>query len=71
MNDDIRKAIAANPKAATVWGNLGWTQFGMGKYEEAIISSHKALELDSKLAYVKFNLGLIYAVQNDWEKAKA
>src|SRR5207302_1278944 len=53
-----------------VWGNLGWTLYGMGKYDEALAASRKALELDAKLAYVRFNMGLIYAVQGDWTRAE-
>jgi tetratricopeptide (TPR) repeat protein len=62
---EYQGVVKANPNVASVWGNLGWTQYGAGKYADAIASSRKALELDAKLAYVRFNLGLIYAVQGD------
>lgn len=67
---EYQTVIAGNPKVPSIWGNLGWTQYGAGKYADAIASSRKALELDSNLAYVRFNLGLIYAVQGDWTAAR-
>src|SRR5262249_16032834 len=62
--------LESNPKVPTMWGNLGWTQYGMRKYAEALESSRKALAIDPKLAYVRFNIGLIFAVQNDWDHAQ-
>ena len=53
-----------------MWGNLGWAQYNAGKFEDAIKSSRKALTYDSKLAYVRLNLGLLYAVQNRWSDAQ-
>ena len=58
---------AANP---LIWGNLGWTQYNAGKYSDALASSKKALAIDSSLAYVRFNLGLIYAVLGDSANSK-
>ncbi len=57
--------LAKNGNNPLIWGNFGWSQYGAGKYADAIISTRKAISLDPKLAYVKFNLGLIYAVQGD------
>jgi tetratricopeptide (TPR) repeat protein len=67
---EYQSILAANPNAATIWGNLGWTQYGAGKLTEAIESSRKALERDPSLAYVRLNIGLIYAVQGDWENSR-
>ena len=58
------------PEDPYLWGNMGWSQYGAGKYDEAIASSRKALTYDNKLPYVRFNLGLIYAVQNKWTEAQ-
>jgi len=63
---EYRKVLEADPKRATAWGNLGWTQYQAGRLDDAIQSSRKALELDQSLAYVQFNLGLIYAAKGDW-----
>ena len=67
---EYRAAIAKSDKDATLWGNLGWAQYNAEKYDDAIQSCHKALELDPKQSYVRFNLGLIYAVRNQWREAE-
>lgn len=66
----LYQKLLAEAPSAILWGNLGWTQYNAGKYAEAIESSRKALEMDPKLAYVRLNLGLFYAVQNRWEEAR-
>lgn len=63
-------ALKITPDNATLWGNLGWTQYEAAQYEAAIQNSRKALELDGSLAYVRLNLGLLYAVQNNWTEAQ-
>ena len=62
-------ALKFTPDNATIWGNLGWSQYEAGQYEAAIQNSRKALELDASLAYVRLNLGLTYATQNNWSEA--
>lgn len=72
-DDAIREyqaALEIAADSATTWGNLGWTQYEAGQYEAAIQSSRKALALDGSLAYVRLNLGLIYATQDKWTLAE-
>ena len=63
-------ALKITPDNATLWGNLGWAQYEAGQYAAAIQNSRKALELDGSLAYVRLNLGLAYATQNNWTEAQ-
>jgi tetratricopeptide (TPR) repeat protein len=67
---DYNAAIKINPKNGEVWGRLGWCQFCVGKYADAVNNSRKALELDDKLTWARLNLGLIYATQDDGSAAK-
>lgn len=68
--NEYMEALKIAPDNATTWGNLGWTQYEAGHYDAAILSSRKALEKDTTLAYVRLNLGLLYAVQNQWPEAQ-
>ena len=65
-----RLALQLNQRDGTLWGNLGWSQYGAGRYTEALDSSGKALAIDSKLAYVRYNIGLINAVLDRWPQAR-
>src|SRR5262249_11013382 len=67
---EYKVALQIRPDDPILLGNLGWSQYGAKKYEEALQSSRKALAKDSKLAYVWLNLGLIYSVQNRWNDAE-
>ncbi len=60
-----RQAIKLSPKQASLWGNMGWSQYLLGDYLDAVSSSNRALVLDPTLTYVRYNLGLICAVQGD------
>ena len=65
-----KQALTIQPKDAISWGNLGWAEYGAGQYQEAISSSEKALTIDKTLAYVRFNMGLIYAVESNLSEAQ-
>ncbi len=67
-----RSALRLRPAlgSATFLGNLGWYEYLAGHIYDSIKSSRSALEKDSKLTYVRLNLGLSYATQDDWSKAK-
>jgi tetratricopeptide (TPR) repeat protein len=67
---EYKIALAKTPGDAILWGNLGWAQYNAEKYDDAIQSSRKALEIDPKQSYVRFNLGLIYAVRNQWRESQ-
>ena len=55
----ISKAIALNPKDATLHSNLGGILKELGKLEEAELSTRKAIELKPDFANAHLNLGSI------------
>ena len=54
---------------ASVHANLGSAFIGLGKYEPAIKSFERALEIEPKPTSVLFNLGLAYYYQHDYRPA--
>ena len=66
---EYRLALAAAPNSASLWGNLGWSQYEEGLMDESVSSGRKALTLDPKQAYVRFNIGLAYAARDQWTQA--
>lgn len=66
---EYRIALAAAPNSASLWGNLGWSQYEEGLMDESVTSGRKALTLDPKQAYVRFNIGLAYAARDQWTQA--
>jgi tetratricopeptide (TPR) repeat protein len=66
---EYRLALVTAPNNATLWGNLGWSQYEEGLMDESVTSGRKALALDPKQAYVRFNIGLAYAVRDQWTQA--
>lgn len=67
---ECRHLLTLQPNNAVVWGNLGWFQFLAGELQEALTSTEKAIQLDSGLAYVRYNLGLLLAVKGDRQRAE-
>jgi tetratricopeptide (TPR) repeat protein len=66
---EYRLALATAPNSASLWGNLGWSQYEEGLMDESVTSGRKALALDPKQAYVRFNIGLAYAARDQWTQA--
>jgi len=66
---EYRLALEAAPDSAALWGNLGWSQYEEGLMDESVTSGRKALALDPKQAYVRFNIGLAYAARDQWTQA--
>jgi tetratricopeptide (TPR) repeat protein len=54
---------------AITLGNLGWKAFERGDYNKCIECSKKALELDSSLGFVYFNIGLTYLMMGEGVEA--
>jgi hypothetical protein len=50
-----------------LYGNMGWKSFERGDYDKCLELSHKAIQLDSTLVWVKFNISLTYLVQEKSE----
>lgn len=61
---EYKIALTITPDDPYLWGNLGWADYNAGKYDEAVAASRKALSFDKTLAYVRFNIGLAYAVRD-------
>jgi WD40 repeat protein len=55
---------------ATFWDTLGWCEYLAGQIDDAIKSYCTALRKDPTLTDVRLDLGLSYATQNDWPRAK-
>lgn len=66
---EYRLALAEAPNSAPLWGNIGWSQYEEGLMDESVTSGRKALALDPKQSYVRFNIGLAYAARNQWTQA--
>ena len=56
--EDATSRRPANPRA---WSNLGEGYVNASRYDEAIRSCEKAIDLDSKLSPAYYNLGLAFA----------
>ena len=69
--DVARAALRANPRSAVALGNVGWFLYAVGSVPEAIADDQRALSLDGSQDWVRYNLGLAYAVQGDWPRAQA
>lgn len=62
------KAIEHRPRLLSM-GNLGWVYFLLGDYDEAEHYSRRALAIDGSMDYVRLNLGLLYLVQEERDRA--
>lgn len=69
--DVARAALRANPSSAVALGNVGWSLYAVGSVPEAIADDQRALALDGSQDWVRYNLGLAYAVRGDWPHAQA
>ncbi len=67
--DAYNKAIARNPGKAVLYGNLAWTYYLQGDFQKCLDYSGKALAIDPKLYYVKFNIALTNLRTGNLEQA--
>ena len=63
-------AVKANPANADAWGCLGWCQYQTGQMAQAILADNRALTMNPAQPWVRYNLGLTYAVEGDWNHAR-
>lgn len=63
-------AVKANPADASVEGTLGWCQYQAGQTAQAIQTDIHALTMNPSQPWVRYNLGLTYAVRGDWKDAR-
>lgn len=66
----LNKAIAASPKMAELYSNLGIVQLAQGERRDAIKSFRKALDISNDEAVAASNLGAIYVQEKDYGKAQ-
>ena len=55
--DDLRRALALNPKNAIAWNNLGTIQEHLSHTADALAAYRKAAALSPTLAEAKTNIG--------------
>ncbi len=70
--EEFKKAdtlFTVDKDKAKCWESIGWEYYLLGEYEESIEYSRKALEFDSTLSLLKFNLGLAQLAKGDLEDA--
>lgn len=58
----LKRATDANPNNAPAWGLLGWYEYTAGNLTAAIAHDQVALNMNSRLAWTRYNLALCYAV---------
>ena len=67
---DYEAARAVGRDDINVVGNLGWTYYLLGRFDDAIRMDRHALELDSRRIGVRFNLGLALLAAGQVEAAQ-
>ncbi|MBI1878959.1 MAG: tetratricopeptide repeat protein, partial [Chloroflexi bacterium] len=68
---DYEAAQAAGRDDANVAGNLGWTYYLLGRFDDAIEMDRHALEMDADLVGAHFNLGLALLAAGQIEAGQA
>nr|WP_216665517.1 tetratricopeptide repeat protein [Pseudoruegeria sp. HB172150] len=58
--DMIEQAVAASPNSGYIIDSLGWVQFQMGRYDDAVVNLERAAELMAVDAVVNDHLGDAY-----------
>ena len=66
---DFKQVLAANPKVAGAYANLGVIHMRRKQWPEALAMLHKAEKLAPQVAGIRLNIGLIYFRQNDFLSA--
>lgn len=56
-----KRAVALAPNAGEIVDSLGWAQYKLGRYDEAIKTLRKAAELEPDIAEIRYHLGAAYA----------
>lgn len=65
------EAIRRNPGRAKYWNTLGVAEIRLGRFEQAVTSLKRHLELDSRSATGWANLGLAYCKQGFFAEARS
>ena len=65
----LRACVAIYPDFPYAYFDLGTTLMKLGKYEEAQLATEKSAAVDMYNPQVKFQLGMIYELQEEWDLA--
>ncbi|GAB4340928.1 MAG: hypothetical protein OHK0038_20540 [Flammeovirgaceae bacterium] len=68
---DYRKAMALDETYSTAFGNFGWLKYLKQEYDSCIYYSEKAIALDNRAFYAKYNLALSKLCLGNFQEAKA
>jgi tetratricopeptide (TPR) repeat protein len=71
MKQELQQAIALDPTLADAYNLLAFAQTSEGKYEDAIVSQKKAIELNPSLEIYQSNLARVYLQAQRWDDAQA
>ena len=66
---DFKQVLAADPKVAGAYANLGVIHMRRKRWPEALAMLHKAEKLAPQVAGIRLNIGLAYFRQNDFLSA--
>jgi len=67
--NDYQKAVTIDPKMLKTWGPMGQSALNLGNYTEAIANFKKSLEVDPEYYGIAIDLGLAYALNEEYDKA--
>jgi Tfp pilus assembly protein PilF len=60
--EEYRQAVAANPKSAEAYANLGWGLYGEDKWDEAVKAFTEALSLEAGNVDALYGLALTHKI---------
>jgi DNA-binding helix-hairpin-helix protein with protein kinase domain/Tfp pilus assembly protein PilF len=66
--EELKRAIALDPQQVGAYYELGYALFRLGKYEESIAVSQKALTFTPAF-HPNYNLGLAHGAREEWAQA--
>jgi len=67
----LERAVAADPRRAQIWSDLGLARVQLGQLIDALAALEKALALDPNLAVAYYNRGLLRFHMNELDAAVA
>jgi tetratricopeptide (TPR) repeat protein len=67
--EHLLKAVKINPRFGETYNKLGWVQFLLGQYSDAIESYQNALRFQGAPAMARYGLALAFEKQGKWSNA--
>lgn len=65
----FEQAVELAPRLAAAHRELGYVLYQMGRYEESIAASQRAIDLGDNYFEPNYHVALAYVAQNNWENA--